>query len=81
MSFGQPMWFWALAFLPLLIVLYARNESRRGKLLQQLVAARLLHRLAGTVSLRLRRLRFLLFLLGFAALVVSLAQPRYGYTW
>ena len=81
MSFGQPLWFWGFAFLPLLIVLYARNESRRSKLLQQLVAARLLGRLAGTVSLRLRRLRFALFLLGLAALLVSLAQPRYGYTW
>lgn len=80
-TFGQPLWFWGLALLPLLIVLYARNESRRGKLLQQLVAARLLDRLAGTVSLRLRRLRFALFLLGLAALLVSLAQPRYGYTW
>ncbi len=81
MSFGQPLWFWGFAFLPLLIVLYARNESRRSKLLKQLVAARLFDRLAGTVSLRLRRLRFALLLLGFAALLVSLAQPRYGYTW
>lgn len=81
MSFGQPLWFWGFAFLPLLIVLYARNESRRGKLLQKLVAARLQGRLAGTVSLGLRRLRFTLFLLGLAALLVSLAEPRYGYTW
>ncbi len=81
MSFGQPMWFWGLALLPLLLVLYARNESRRTKLLRQLVAARLLDRLAGTVSLPRRRLRFALLLLGLAALIVSLAQPRYGYTW
>ncbi len=81
MSFGQPLWFWGFAFLPVLLVLYARNESRRGKLLQRLVAARLLERLAGTLSLGRRRLRFALFLLGFAALLVSLAEPRYGYTW
>ncbi|MEI9894547.1 MAG: VWA domain-containing protein [Chthoniobacter sp.] len=81
MSFGQPLWFWGLAFLPVLIALYARNERRRGKLLQRLVAARLLERLAGTLSLRRRRLRFALFLLGFAALLVSLAEPRYGFTW
>ena len=81
MSFGQPMWFWGFALLPLLLMLYARHESRRGKLLRQLVAARLLERLAGTVHLPLRRLRFALFLLGLAALIVSLAQPRYGYTW
>ena len=81
MSFGQPMWFWGFALLPLLLVLYARNESRRSKLLRQLVAARLFDRLAGTVNLPLRRLRFVMFLLGLAALIVSLAQPRYGYTW
>ena len=45
------------------------------------MAARLLDRLAGTVSLGRRRLRFALLLLGLAALIVSLAQPRYGYTW
>ena len=81
MSFGQPLWFWGLALLPLLLALYVRNEGRRSKLLRQLVAARLLDRLAGMVNLPLRRLRFALFLLGLAALIVSLAQPRYGYTW
>ena len=81
MSFGQPLWFWGLALLPLLLLLFVRNEGRRRKLLQQLVAARLLERLAGTVSLGRRRLRFALLLLGMAALVTSLAQPRYGYAW
>jgi len=81
MSFGQPLWFWALALLPLLFVLYVRNESRRRKLLGQLVAARLFERLAGTVSLSRRRFRLALLLLGLAALVTSLARPRYGYSW
>jgi Ca-activated chloride channel family protein len=81
MSFGQPLWLWALAFLPLLAALYVRNERRRVKLLRQLVAARLFTRLADTVNLPLRRLRFGLFLLGLAAVMVSLARPRYGYTW
>ena len=81
MSFGQPLWFWAMALLPLLLVLYVRHESRRRKLLGQLVAARLFDRLAGTVSLRRRRLRLVLVLLGLAALITSVAEPRYGYTW
>ena len=40
-----------------------------------------IERLAGTVSLVKRRWRFVLVLLGLVALIVSLAQPRYGFTW
>jgi Ca-activated chloride channel family protein len=81
MTFGQPLWFWAFALLPLLLLLYVRHERRRVKLLRQLVAARLLDRLAGSVSLGRRRLRFATILLGLSALIISLSQPRYGYTW
>jgi Ca-activated chloride channel family protein len=81
MSFGQPLWFWAFALFPLLLALFAQNERRREKLLRQLVAARLQERLAGSVSVPLRRLRFALLLLGLAGVIVSLAQPRLGYTW
>lgn len=81
MSFGQPLWFWALTLLPILVALYVRHERRRVMLLRRLVAARLLDQLAGTVSLGRRRWRFALLLLGLAAVIVSLARPRYGYTW
>ncbi len=81
MSFGQPQWFWGLALLPLLFLLFLRKEGRRRKLLEQLVATRLLERLAGTLSVGRRRLRFLLLLLALAALITCLAEPRYGYTW
>ena len=50
MTFGQPWWFWGLSLLPVLLVLFLRNERRREKLLRQLVAARLQDRLAGTVE-------------------------------
>jgi Ca-activated chloride channel family protein len=81
MSFGQPLWFWAFVLLPVLVVCFAQNERRREKLLRQLVAARLQERLAGNVSMGRRRLRFALLLLALACLIVSLAQPRLGYTW
>ena len=81
MTFGHPMWFWAMAFLPVLLVLFLHNERRRGKLLRQLVAARLQDRLAGTVSVVGRRFRFALLLLALACLIASLAQPRLGYSW
>ena len=81
MSFGAPGWFWALSALPVLIALFFANERRREGLLARLVATRLAPRLAGNISLGKRRLRFLLLLLGLAALIVALAQPRYGFTW
>jgi Ca-activated chloride channel family protein len=80
-SFAQPQWFAALVLLPLLIVLFAANEGRRAKLLRRFVAARLQGRLAGTVSIGKRRLRFALLLLGAACVILSLTQPRLGYTW
>lgn len=81
MSFGAPDWFWAMALLPVLLVFFLRNERRRGKLLGQLVAARLQERLAGSVSVARRRWRFALLLFGLACVITSLAQPRLGYTW
>ncbi len=81
MTFAQPQWFWGLAVLPLLALLFLLNERRRARLLSQLVAVRLADRLAGSVSVWRRRARFLLLLLGIACAVVALAQPRYGFTW
>ena len=81
MSFGEPLWFWALALLPVLVLLFFRNDRQRGRQLRQIVAARLEQRLVGGVSATRRRLRFAVFLLGFTAVVIALAQPRVGYTW
>jgi Ca-activated chloride channel family protein len=81
MTFGQPLWFWAFALFPVLLLFFAQNERRREKLLRLLVAARLQERLAGTVSVGRRRFRFVLLLLGLACVIMSLAQPRLGYTW
>jgi Ca-activated chloride channel family protein len=81
MTFAQPHWLWALALLPLLALLFLLNERRRARLLSQLVAARLVDRLAGNASVWRRRVRFLLLLLGLACATVALAQPRYGFTW
>ncbi|MGV3533114.1 MAG: vWA domain-containing protein, partial [Chthoniobacteraceae bacterium] len=81
MSFGQPLWFWALAILPVLAVIFISNEARRARLVRQLVALRLEGRLVGNVSVGKRRARFLLQLLGLACIIISLTQPRWGYTW
>src|SRR5438477_6218634 len=81
MSFGVPHWLWGLLVIPLLIALFIRSEQRGLKRLQHFVSARLLPQLAGTVNRPRRILRFALQLLGLALAIVSLAQPRWGYTF
>ena len=81
MTFGAPEWLWGLLMIPLLIALFVRAEHRGLKRLQQFVSARLLPQLAGTVNRRRRVIRFGLLLLGLALAIVSLAQPRWGYTF
>jgi Ca-activated chloride channel family protein len=79
-TWGAPLWFGALALLPVLAGFFAWGEHRRRQLLQRLVAARLQPALAGNLSLRKRRLQFALILGALACFFVALAQPRYGYT-
>jgi Ca-activated chloride channel family protein len=81
MTFGAPEWLWGLLLIPLLIALFVRSEHRGLKRLQQFVSARLLPQLAGTVNRPRRIVRFGLLLLGLALAIVSLAQPRWGYTF
>jgi Ca-activated chloride channel family protein len=81
MTFGVPQWLWGLFLIPLLIALFIRSERSGLKRLQEFVSARLLPQLAGTVNRPRRILRFALQLLGLALAIVSLAQPRWGYTF
>lgn len=81
MSFGGPQWFWGLSLIPVLVALFLRAEARGAKRLCAFVSARLLPQLAGTVNRPRRMLRFGLQLLGLALAIISLAQPRWGYTF
>jgi Ca-activated chloride channel family protein len=81
MSFGAPLWFLGLLLLPVFAVLFFWAERRGAKRLQEFASARLLPQLAGTVNHFRRVLRFALLLLGFTLAMVSLAQPRWGYTF
>jgi Ca-activated chloride channel family protein len=81
MSFGAPEWLWGLLLVPLLIALFLHAENRGLERLQQFVSPRLLPQLAGTVNRPRRIMRFGLQLLGLALAIVSLAQPRWGYTF
>jgi Ca-activated chloride channel homolog len=81
MTFGAPHWLWGLLLIPILIGLFIRSEHRGLRRLQEFVSARLLPQLAGTVNRPRRVLRFGLLLLGLSFAVLSLAQPRWGYTF
>ena len=81
MTFGAPAWLWALLLIPLLMALFVRAERGALRRLQEFVSARLLPQLAGTVNRPRRMIRFGLQLLGLALAIVSLAQPRWGYTF
>jgi Ca-activated chloride channel family protein len=81
MSFGTSQWLWGLLLIPILIALFIRAEHRGLRRLQEFVSARLLPQLAGTVNRPRRVLRFALVLLGLSLALLSLAQPRWGYTF
>src|SRR5438034_10329126 len=81
MSFGAPEWLWGLLLVSLLIAPFVGAERRGLRRLQEFVSARLLPQLAGTVNRPWRIVRFGMLLLGLSLALVSLAQPRWGYTF
>src|SRR5438128_2444297 len=81
MSFGAAQWLWGLLLIPILIAFFIRAERRGLRRLQEFVSARLLPQLAGTVNRPRRALRFGLRLVGLSLALISLAQPRWGYTF
>src|SRR5207245_4853763 len=81
MTFGASEWLWGLLLIPLLIALFVRSEQLAFSRLQEFGSARVLPQLAGTVNRPRRVIRFALQLLGLTLAVVSLAQPRWGYTF
>src|SRR5882724_5506167 len=81
MSFGAPQWLWGLLLIPALVALFIRAEGQGIIRLREFVSARLLPQLAGTVNRPRRVLRIALQLLGLALAMISLAQPRWGYTF
>src|SRR6266481_3372571 len=81
MSFGAPIWFWALLVIPVLAVLFARAEQQGVTKLREFVSPRLLPQLAATVNRSRRVLRFALVMLGLALAIVSLARPQWGYIY
>jgi Ca-activated chloride channel homolog len=81
MTFGAPQWLLGLLALPVLVALFVRSERKGAERLRDFVSPRLLPQLAGNVNRFRRKVRLSLQLLGLALALVSLAQPRWGYTF
>src|ERR1700757_4775483 len=81
MTFGAPVWFWALLAIPILAILFVRAEQRATARLREFVSPRLLPQLSATVNRARRLLRFGFLMLGLALAIVSLAQPQWGYIY
>src|SRR5438067_1595590 len=81
MNLGAPNWLWAVAILPLLVLLYAQAERRSAIKLREFVSPRLLPQLAGNVDRVRRAIRFAFVLLALALAIIALAKPHWGYTY
>ena len=81
MTFGSPVWFWALLAIPVLAFLFVRAERRAIARLREFVSPRLLPQLSATVNRSRRVLRFALLMLGLAFAIISLARPQWGYIY
>lgn len=79
--FALPLALWALAGLPVLLALFFAWERKRRAALNAFLSPRLQPRLAGTASPGRRRLGFLLMIAALSLAILSLAQPRWGFSW
>jgi len=79
LTFGSPLWLWALLAIPALAGLYVWAHVRSRALVGKIVAPRLRERLAGSVSPLRRAIRAALLLSSVALAILAMAQPRYGF--
>ena len=79
LTFQSPIWFAALALVPVFCGLLIWAQFRSERLISRVVAPRLREQLAGAVSKNLRIFRAILIVTAFSAIVVALARPQYGF--
>jgi len=77
-EFGNPMWLWALAGLPVVAFSLAIGARGGRRELERFTGAPLLDALAPGYSWRRNLLKGLLQTLALALIILSLAQPRFG---
>ena len=77
--FGDPRWFWALALIPLLLMVFVRAERMAAQKLARIVSPRLRSQLTDGLHPVRRRIRFSLLLGALALLVIAAARPQLGF--
>ena len=78
MTFGEPQFLYALAALPLLMILAGWTLARRAAALRSMGDPGLIGRLSMAVGWRMRVFRLVLWFLGVALLIIALAGPQWG---
>ena len=81
MSFGSPLWFWALPFLLLLLGLDLALRKSRKKKLGAWISTDLQQKTRNSPAPDVGTLRFILWSLGILLIGFSLTRPQWGYTW
>ncbi len=78
MRFGEPLWFWALALIPLIIILYTLLSILREKALEKFAEKKLMKRLLPEETFSFRPLKAVAFICGYLFLVIALTRPQFG---
>ena len=78
MSFGAPLFLYALAALPVLIALVGWALARRAASVRRIGDPVLVERLSVAASRRMRLLRFVLWFSGLTLIIFALARPQWG---
>ncbi len=82
MNFAQPLWiFIGLGLCIGMELIFHLMQKKRQLLLEKFAAHQLIGKLTGNVSIRKRRYKNVLILLGVFMCFVALARPQYGYKW
>ena len=78
MSFGAPLFLYALTALPVLIALVGWALARRAASVRRIGDPALIERLSVAASRRMRLLRFVLWFSGLTLILFALARPQWG---
>ena len=78
MSFGAPLFLYALAALPVLIALVGWALARRAASVRRIGDPVLVERLSEAASRRMRILRLVLWFAGLTLIIFALARPQWG---
>ena len=82
MQFAQPIWLFAgLAACAALVWQFRRFDQRQRAALAQFAGARLLPKLASSISTSRKLAKRVLFTLGVAFIFIALARPQAGFEW